>query len=87
MKTTVCAVRDSAMQGFAQPMFVPAPGVALRSFSSEVNRVDPQNNLHLHAGDFELWVIAEYDEETGDFSEPEGGKRCLARGKDVKSIE
>lgn len=83
MKTIVCAARDSAMGGFAQPMFVPAVGVALRSFTSEVNRKAPDNILSQHPGDFELWVIAEYDDESGEFSPPEGGKRCLARGKDV----
>lgn len=85
MKTTVCAVRDSAMLAFAQPMFVPAPGVAVRSFTNEVNRADPQNMLSQHPDDFELWWIAEYHEEEGMFTMPEGGARCLARGKDVKT--
>lgn len=82
---SVCAVRDSAMHAYAAPMFVPSPGVAVRSFTSEVNRVDPQNMLNQHPTDFELWWIAEFDEETGHFSVPEGGPRCVSRAKDVKA--
>lgn len=83
MTSVVCAVRDSAMQAFAQPAFVPSVGVAVRSFSSEVNRKDPQNVLSQHPEDFELWHVADWNEEAGAFSVPEGGPRCVARGKDV----
>lgn len=79
----VVAVRDSAMQAFANPIVVPTIGVAIRSFSDEVNRKDPQNQLHVHPEDFELWHIANWLPEEGYFENPEERARCIARGKDV----
>lgn len=86
MRTAVCAVRDGAMQAFAPPMFVPSPGVAVRSFTNEVNRADEKNVLYVNSDDFELHFIAYYDEESGSFVPLEGGSRVLCRAKDVKSV-
>lgn len=83
MKRAVCSVADSASALFGQPVFVPAPGAALRSFSDEVNRRADDNVLNKHPDDYTLWFIAEFDDETGAFSLPEGGPRVLARGKDL----
>lgn len=84
MKIIVCAVRDSAMDSFAQPMFFPTIGVALRTFTDEVNREDPNNNLHKHADDYELHQLAVFEDETGTFDEE---KRMLLRAKDAKNFE
>lgn len=83
---TVTSVRDSATQAFSQPMFVPSPAFGLRAFSDEVNRADPSNQLYRHPGDYELWVIGYFDEDSGTFLNGEGdaGRRCLARGVDVQ---
>lgn len=82
MITQVVAVRDSAMNAFGRPLFVPALGIALRSFTDEVNRKDGENQMHAHADDFELWHLAEFDESDGKFMPVD--VRMLARGKDVK---
>ena len=37
MKRAVCAVFDSAVNLYGQPIFVPSVGAALRSFIDEVN--------------------------------------------------
>lgn len=83
----VCAVRDSAVQAFARPIFVPAIGLAVRSFTDEVNRKSADNSLNQHPEDFELFVLCSFVEESGVFEPIEGGKRCLARGKDVINQE
>ena len=83
-KRCVLAVRDSAVQAFGQPLFVPAIGAGLRSFVDEVNRAAPDNQFNQHPDDFELHYLADFDEETGQFTSPEGGQRVLTRGKDVK---
>lgn len=80
----VCAVMDTAVQAYARPIFLPSVGMALRSFSDEVNRAAPDNQMNVHPDDFSLWVLAEFDDEAGMFLEPEGGRRVLVRGKDVK---
>ena len=80
-KLFVCAVHDSALQAFGQPIFVPSIGVALRSFTDEVNRVDDKNQLNTHPSDFILHQLAEYDDTTGTFIHVE--PRILARAADV----
>lgn len=84
MKRAVVCVRDSAVGAFATPVYVPAVGVALRSFTDEVNRSAPENQLFAHPDDFMLYHLADFDEESGVFSVPDEGVRVLARGKDVK---
>lgn len=83
-KRCVLAVFDSAVQAFGQPIFVPAIGAGIRSFSDEVNRAAPDNQFANHPDDFQLHYIADFDDESGSFTTPEGGSRVLSRGKDVK---
>lgn len=78
----VCAVFDSASQLFGTPIFMPATGSAIRSFTDEVNRAAADNALHQHPGDFELRLLAYFDDESGVFMEPPDGPRVLIRGKD-----
>ena len=65
MKQLVIAVRDSAADVFGRPYFVPTAGIAIRSFTDEVNRKADDNQLHKHAKDFALYEIGEYDDATG----------------------
>lgn len=83
MKRVVCTVIDSATELHGQPMFGPAVGSILRSFVDEVNRAAEDNALYQHPEDFILVYVADFDDEAGVFVEPEGGRRVLARGKDV----
>lgn len=78
----MCAVRDSATEAFAQPIFVPRPAVALRSFGEECNRKPTEGNpnaLYTHPSDYELYQLGVYDDNTGDFSP---AKERLARAVD-----
>ena len=77
----VVAVRDSAVRAFNRPVFVPTIGVAVRSFADEVNRKSEDNQMFRHPDDFELWSLALFDDETGEFQAAE--QRCVARAKDV----
>lgn len=61
----VCAVRDLAMEAFAQPMFVPTPAVAVRGFINEARRAE--SAIRQNPEDYELYHIAEYDESSGTF--------------------
>ena len=42
MKYAVCAVKDRAVDAFNRPIYVPTIGVAIRSFTDEVNRKDSE---------------------------------------------
>lgn len=81
-KLQVVAVFDSAIQAFNRPFFVPAIGMAVRSFADEVNRNAPENPMYAHPDDFWLSHLAEFDEESGTFIMVD--VRVLSRGKDVK---
>lgn len=77
----VVSVFDLAMRMHGRPLFVPALGVATRSFSDEVVRVAGDNLMQQHPEDFELVHLADFDEESGTFSQVE--RRVLLRGKEV----
>jgi hypothetical protein len=86
MKLIICAVKDRAADAFARPMFVPSTGVAIRSFTDEVNRKDAENQLHNHPDDFDLYNLGVFDDSTAMFElllPPEQ----LAIGKQVKITE
>lgn len=83
MKRAVCAVYDSAVELYGQPMFVAGVGAALRSFIDEVNRAAPDNALYSHPEDYTLFHLADFDDTTGEFLPTERGIVALARGKDV----
>ncbi len=83
MRLIMCAVRDRAADAFARPMFVPSVGIAIRSFSDEVNRKADDNQMYHHADDFDLFELGEYDDETAKFIILDTPKQ-LAIGKQVK---
>lgn len=83
MKRIICTIVDSAAQAHSQPMTFVSIGVAVRSFTDEVNRVAADNPYYQHPDDYTLMHVADFDEETGTLSEPEEGRRVLCRGKDV----
>jgi len=63
----VVSVFDKAAAAYNRPYFVPSLGLAIRSFEDEVKRADPDNPLHNHSSDFELWHIADFDDSIGRF--------------------
>lgn len=83
MKLVLCSVKDRAADAYGRPMFVPSVGVAIRSFSDEVNRKDADNQLFNHPDDFDLYEFGEFDDNTGLFSLHEQPK-LLSLGKQVK---
>jgi hypothetical protein len=64
-------------------MFVPSVGVAIRSFSDEVNRQSDDNQLHNHPDDFDLYELGEFDDNSGTFALHDQPK-LLSLGKQVK---
>ena len=60
------AVYDSKATAYMSPFFFPHAGQAIRAFSDTVN--DPSTSLNRHPGDFTLFQIGEFDDETGVFT-------------------
>lgn len=65
----VIAVRDLAIQAFMQPGFVNHTGAAVRAFSDHCK--DSNSEFSKHPEDFELFVLAEFDDATGRFTQDE----------------
>lgn len=65
MKQVVVSVKDRAADAFGRPAFVPSVGVAIRSFTDEINRDHPDNQMFGHPDDFDLYELAMYDDSTG----------------------
>jgi hypothetical protein len=83
MKQIICTVKDRAADAYGRPMFVPSAGVALRSFSDEINRNNADNQLFNHPDDFDLYELGEFDDNSGLFALHEQPK-LLSLGKQVK---
>ena len=83
MKLNICSVKDRAADAFGRPMFVPSTGVAIRSFSDELNRADADNQLYNHPDDFDLYEFGVFDDNTGLFDLYDQPK-LLSLGKQVK---
>ena len=83
MKLVLCSVKDRAADAYGRPMFVPSTGVAIRSFSDEINRQDAENQLYNHPDDFDLFEFGEFDDNTGRFNLHEEPK-LISLGKQVK---
>jgi hypothetical protein len=80
MKYTVCAVKDRAVDAFNRPLFVPTVGVAIRSFTDEVNRKDSE--LATHPEDYDLYELGSWDDQTAKFTELEV-PRVITRAQDI----
>lgn len=83
MKMLVCTIRDRAAEAYGRPFFLPATGVAIRSFQDEVNRKAEDNQVYQHPDDFDLYELGLFDDFSGKFELHEHPK-LLALGKQVK---
>lgn len=81
MKKLIVAVSDRAVGEFMNPFVVPSRGLAVRSFTDEVNR--PESEMHKHPEDYELHCLGEFEPEHGEIYSFKEGAELLVRGKDV----
>ena len=56
------SVYDSKVKSYAQPFFAPTKGAAIRMFSDLV--ADSSTMVAKHPGDFTLFEIGSYDDQT-----------------------
>lgn len=83
MINIICSVKDRAADAFGRPLFVPSVGLAIRSFSDEVNRQADDNQMYHHSDDFDLFELGIFDDSTG-IIECHPIPKQLALGKSVK---
>lgn len=80
----VLAVRDRAIDAFGVPIFVPAVGAAVRSFSDEINR--PESPYAAHPEDYDLFHLGHYETSDGSLT-PFERPRQVAIGKDLRRAD
>jgi len=83
MISVIVSVRDTAAEAFGRPMYLQSLGVAIRSFTDEVNREDKDNQLFNHPDDFDLYELGVFDDSIGKY-ELRDNPTVIVRGKDVK---
>jgi len=62
----VFSIFDSKAEAFLQPLFASTTAVALRMFSSACK--DESTEFHRFAGDYTLFELGEWFEDSGEFS-------------------
>jgi hypothetical protein len=77
----VVSIKDRAADVFNRPFTVPHRNVAIRDFTDEVNRAAGDNQLNKHPDDFDLYLLGEFNDATGEFSI--STPQVLVRAKDV----
>jgi len=87
MILTIVSIFDQATQAYSRPVFVQSTGVAIRSFSDEVNRDDPNNEMKRHPSDFALFHLGEFDDSTGLFVNNEPLPALLVQASNVITKE
>lgn len=80
-KLVVVSVRDRAADAFMNPFVVPSLGMAIRSFSDEVN--NPQGQMFAHPDDYDLYVLGMFDSDSGKFEVSEDMPKQVSIGKQM----
>lgn len=73
MKMQVFAIFDAASGVYGRPIFTQSTGIAIRSFTDEVNRDAADNAMNRHSGDFSLWHLGAFDDNQGRFEQLDHG--------------
>lgn len=83
MRMVIVSIHDSATSVFGRPVFVASEGAAIRSFGDEIQRDDPNNEMFRHPGDFDLFRLGAYDDNSGEL-QPEFPPVLLVKGSSLK---
>lgn len=79
MKYKVFCIHDSKVDAYAQPFIMRTRGEAIRGFTGELS--NQKSMISKHPGDYSLMEIAEYDDQTGRYSQYDT-LVCLGTGLD-----
>lgn len=81
MKSKCVAIWDNAVRSYKSPVYVPHLGGVTRELSDMVNG-NKDHEFSKHPEDFELHLLGEFDDQTGDIVE-HSGERLVVRLKDL----
>lgn len=71
--TKIYSIFDAAAEAYMQPFFAKTNGLALRIFADTIS--SEKSVLHAHPGDFTLFEIGSFNEETGEITPLEAYNR------------
>lgn len=77
----VVSIRDRATDSFSNPIVVPHVQVSIRSFSDEIKR--PDSELSRHPEDYDLYHLADFNPDNGEFVPLASGPTMIAIGKSL----
>lgn len=78
MNLSIFAIYDSKAEAFLPPFTAPNAKVAQRMFTQAAH--EPTSNFHLHAEDYTLFELGNFDDGTGTISPHEANKSlCTAQ--------
>lgn len=81
----IVALKDTAARVFGTPFVVQAAAQAVRSLRDEVNSKDSTSDVCKHPDDFELYELANFDDDSGVVSSIDP-IRMIARAKDLRDV-
>lgn len=84
MKLYLVAIRDNAIEVYHNLTTVRAKGEAIRNFQDALTDAN-NKSIAKHPGDFDLYAIGEYDDNTAHIDTTNYPER-LARGADYAAI-
>jgi hypothetical protein len=82
MKLNAYAIFDSAAGVYMRPFFAQANGLATRMFSDLA--CDAEHDVGKHPEDYSVYIIGEYDDQTGELKPVQ--KECLATAEELVSL-
>lgn len=77
----VISLYDVKAAAYIPPQCVQSVGAAVRGFADEINRAAADNVMYQHPSDFLLYLLGEFDDQTGRVLMHED-RRLLASGSD-----
>lgn len=72
MHHVILAIHDKPVDAFGRPFVSRTVAEGLRTIAIEVNRVAEGNMLNSHAGDYAIYQVGEWDDETGQIKGVDG---------------
>lgn len=68
MKLIAVALRDILTDQYSQPIYAPNKQAAIRNLGIQVNSGNAEDLISMHPEQFEAYLIAEYDTDTGQMT-------------------
>lgn len=85
MRLFIIGVYDLKAEIWSRPMFLPNIGGAIRSFTDEVNRPAENNEYFKHPGDYVMYHVGYWDDETMKFDTMDN-HRLLIAGSEARAM-